>query len=157
MVPLTFHEASLASRNAMLAAKVSKVLRKSRRGGALDEVDRGILSRGAALFTLILQGSALIERTQPAGLTPSAGGLIAFGRAMTALQTLNFVANAQGTTELFIRYRANVTHLVNGETLPPADLDTLRSLFSTLADLFQQDVRAAAVQPVPDAVRLVTA
>lgn len=155
MVPLSLHEASLASRNAMLSAKVSKALRKANRGLQLDETDRRILSRSAELLTLILQGSALIERTQCQGLVPSANGLAAFGRAMTALQTLNLAAKADVRfTDLFATYRESVSKLAAGKMLPAEETNTLRLFFSTLADLFQQDVRTTAVQPVPDAVRL---
>ena len=150
MVPLSFHEASLASQNAMLSAKVSKALRKVSQEKALDELDRRVLRRGVDLLTLIIQGSALIERTQCPGLVPSAAGITALGRAMTALHVLKLAEIAHGLTEFFVSYRDNLAHLADGEAIGVQELDALRRFFTTIADLFQRDVRAAAIQPVPD-------
>ena len=132
---------SQASRNALLATKVSRTLQRSSHL-VLAPAELEILRRGASLLSEILRGSLLIEREPGQGdLTPSDRGLRALGYALSAAHELKILGGDGRATPVFSRLRdALIAAADDPGTLNAERRKGLTTFFEALAELFRRDL-----------------
>jgi len=139
MPTLTLSELGQASRNAVLATKVSRVLQAMAAHQPLTEQDRRILERGADLLAEIVQGSLVIRGAGPEhGLAPSVVGLEAFSHAMSAARQVGEVD--ADMTAVFLRLRERLKLLASGVEPVPDEIPKIQAFFRAIASLFQRDL-----------------
>ena len=141
MIGLGFDETARASRNALLATKVAKVLNRLQTDPTVSPVQKATLSRGADLLAAIAGGSLLVEGGTPrSGVSPSEDGLRAFSHALTALQQLSRLQDHAAFTDLFLRYRDDLQALSEGTAHKRDEVPLLIGFFRVLSDLFEGDL-----------------
>jgi hypothetical protein len=151
MPTLTLSELGQASRNAVLATKVSRVLQAMAAHRALNEQDRRILERGAELLGEIVQGSLVIRGAGPEhGLAPSVLGLEAFSHAMSAVRQIG-EADAD-LTAVFLHLRERLLLLATGVEPVPDEIPKIQRFFRAIASLFQGDLAVTTLPPTEPAL-----
>jgi len=136
MSSLAIHELSEASANAMLTARASKVLSRVSHGVPLDPRGQGVVRRAADFLQKILQGSALVENKEIAGVAPSHEGLRDYVRTLSALRALEGAQADTSSAEAFSRYHDQLVRLTKNEQVPPDELHQLRTFFGALSRSF---------------------
>lgn len=140
MAELSIAERSLASRNAMLSAKVCKAIRSVMKGSELSQREQEILGRGAELLSKIREGSLLIDHQQ-VGETYSRADLKAYSHAVSALERFSVFSSDGDFTEIFSRFQQDLEKLSNGRNgLSREDATRLWLFFRELNQMFFRDV-----------------
>jgi hypothetical protein len=135
-------EKSNAFQYAMLSTKVSQLLTKVERGVDLVQQEMETLKRGANLLKGIIEGSLLLERkVSVQGFYPSQDGLLAYGHALSAVQTLNMLRGQKDFTELFLTLYKSMDSLLKKEPIAKEVLLTLKNFFNMLSKLFSDDIQ----------------
>ena len=145
MVHMSPEATSQASRNAMLAAKVSRALHQIDEGRPLSPKDQRVLQRGGELLNQILQGALLIGGQAAAyGVSPSASGLRAFGKALSAVQQLKEMSEEPDIAATFQLFRNELAAVEGGRPIRDEQRAQLRHFFSVLGSVFQRDLEDVA-------------
>ena len=144
MAELGIAERSLASRNAMLSAKVCRAIRSVMKNRDLSQREQAILIRGADLLSNIIEGSLLIGGKQAEEIY-SRADLRAFSHAVTALEGLSNVSDDADLTKEFSLYREELESLSKtGDGLGRERLDQLWGFFKGLNQLFYRDIQKSS-------------
>jgi len=144
MPDLSFAEASVTSRNAMLSAKISKTLSALAEGVPPDDRAKQVLVRGADLLTTIVQGSILIERKQSSEQAHRAD-LKAYSVALSVIESLRLTALDSDLTDLFVKYRDELLKISQGRSISRSMLEPLTSFFAVLTRYFYQELQGSSL------------
>jgi hypothetical protein len=148
MSSLAIHALNETSTNATLTARTTKVLSRVVHGAHLDARGLSVVKRAADFLQKILQGSALVENKEIAGVAPSHEGLRDYVRTLTVLRTLG---NAQdASSEAFSRYHDLLLRMTRQEELAPAEMQELRAFFSALSTSFFAELTRPILEKVDD-------
>ncbi|MBI5409966.1 MAG: hypothetical protein HZA14_11420 [Nitrospirae bacterium] len=123
----------------LLTTKVVQVLQKYETEKQLNETEKQILGRAAALIKRIIEGAILVEGKEFDQLAPTQEGLSAYGYALSTIESLNLFNQIKGFTEFF-KHLLDQLEIVEYSKNEASDISLLKNFFLALGSAFRGDL-----------------